>query len=170
MSESSRFYNALNRVVLSDKTTKETKTDRSDLSKVDGRSGTSTMPSGDYLGRLIPTLTLYSSAIFTQRIHATCWRSHVFSLIDEKVGRPMAIPSTRARLPVRLWNSYLSALQVRPIRTRVITSSVLFFTGDLIAQAVIEDRKLLEPEQGLQRGWDVSHVHRLGHHVAQMMR
>lgn len=68
----------------------------------------------------------------------------------------MAISASRARLPVRLWNSYLSALQVRPIRTRVITSSILFFAGDLIAQLVIEDKKLVEPEQGSNRGWDVS--------------
>lgn len=68
----------------------------------------------------------------------------------------MSAPAARARLSVRLWNSYLSALQVRPIRTRVITSSILFFTGDLIAQLVIEDRRLVEPDQRSTRGWDVS--------------
>lgn len=68
----------------------------------------------------------------------------------------MASPTRPVSLPVRLWGSYLRALQTRPIRTRVITSSILFVSGDVIAQLVIEDRKVSGHGIIGQKSWDVS--------------
>ena len=48
----------------------------------------------------------------------------------------------RLASPAKLWRSYLSALEARPIRTKVLTSMTLFVTGDIFAQLAIEQRQL----------------------------
>jgi hypothetical protein len=48
----------------------------------------------------------------------------------------------RLASPAKLWRSYLSALEARPIRTKVLTSTTLFITGDVFAQLAIEQRQL----------------------------
>ena len=41
-----------------------------------------------------------------------------------------------------IWTRYLHALRTRPIRTKMITSSMLFSLGDSIAQFGIEGRRI----------------------------
>jgi hypothetical protein len=48
----------------------------------------------------------------------------------------------RLASPAKLWRSYLAALELHPIRTKVLTSTTLFVTGDAIAQLAIEQRQL----------------------------
>ena len=50
--------------------------------------------------------------------------------------------TVRLASPAKLWRSYLSALEARPIRTKVLTSITLFVTGDIFAQLAIEQRQL----------------------------
>jgi hypothetical protein len=54
----------------------------------------------------------------------------------------MAAPAVRSALPVRLWHRYTTALRETPIRTRMISSGVLYVVGDLTAQLGIEDKRL----------------------------
>lgn len=43
--------------------------------------------------------------------------------------------------PAHLWRRYNTALQQRPLRTRMISSGVLYIIGDHVAQLGIEDRR-----------------------------
>jgi len=54
----------------------------------------------------------------------------------------MNMATIRLASPAKLWRSYLSALEARPIRTKVLTSMTLFVTGDIFAQLAIEQRQL----------------------------
>jgi protein Mpv17 len=56
-------------------------------------------------------------------------------------GTPSA-PTLRPSLPRRLITAYLQQLSRRPLRTKMITSSFLFFLGDSMAQFGIEGRRL----------------------------
>ncbi|KAI9634063.1 uncharacterized protein MKK02DRAFT_38734 [Dioszegia hungarica] len=54
----------------------------------------------------------------------------------------MSAPTIRASFPVRLWHRYTTALREKPIRTRMISSGVLYVVGDLTAQLGIEDKRM----------------------------
>ncbi|KAK1927763.1 hypothetical protein DB88DRAFT_479165 [Papiliotrema laurentii] len=52
----------------------------------------------------------------------------------------------RIGLMSRLWTRYLTALEVHPIRTKMITSGSLYICGDFVAQFGIEGRTLRRTE------------------------
>jgi len=54
----------------------------------------------------------------------------------------MNTATLRFASPAKIWRSYLSALEARPIRTKILTSTGLFITGDLFAQLAIEQKQL----------------------------
>jgi hypothetical protein len=54
----------------------------------------------------------------------------------------MNTATLRLASPAKLWRSYLSALEARPIRTKVLTSVTLFVAGDIFAQLAIEKKQL----------------------------
>jgi hypothetical protein len=54
----------------------------------------------------------------------------------------MNTATLRLANPAKLWRSYLSALEARPIRTKVLTSVTLFVAGDIFAQLAIEKKQL----------------------------
>jgi protein Mpv17 len=65
---------------------------------------------------------------------------------------------SRPTMLARVWSRYLVALREHPVRTRMVTSGVLYVVGDGVAQFGIEGRKLdlqgEEPDERLV--WDVS--------------
>jgi protein Mpv17 len=58
----------------------------------------------------------------------------------------------------RAWQRYLVALREHPMRTRMITSGVLYVVGDGVAQFGIEGRclDLAQTETDEKQRWDVS--------------
>jgi hypothetical protein len=68
---------------------------------------------------------------------------------------------SRPNMFARVWARYLVALREHPVRTRMVTSGVLYVVGDGVAQFGIEGRKLDlrgdEPDEKLV--WDVSDRH-----------
>lgn len=73
----------------------------------------------------------------------------------------MSAVSARPHLLARSWAAYTAALRARPLRTKVITATVLGITGDSIAQFAIEGRTLspsgpAAEEGGSGKRWDVS--------------
>lgn len=63
-----------------------------------------------------------------------------------------AIPPT---FILRLWQRYLSALRTRPLRTKMITSGILYVVGDSVAQFGIEGRRIGVGEVAEEDRWDV---------------
>lgn len=62
-----------------------------------------------------------------------------------------------SRLPGRLWNRYVVALREKPIRTRMISSGVLYVVGDITAQIGIEDKSFSARDDiGSEGRYDVS--------------
>lgn len=60
-------------------------------------------------------------------------------------ARPRAAPApapAQLSLPRRLLNAYLDRLKRKPLSTKMVTSALLFFAGDSIAQFGIEGRAL----------------------------
>lgn len=56
--------------------------------------------------------------------------------------RPRLPPTQQQSLPRRLLNAYLDRLKRKPLSTKMVTSALLFFAGDSIAQLGIEGRSL----------------------------
>jgi protein Mpv17 len=70
----------------------------------------------------------------------------------------MSTTTLKPSLVARLWGLYLQTLGTHPMRTRMITSGILYVIGDGVAQFCIEGRQLdlarNEPDE--KRRWDVS--------------
>lgn len=62
----------------------------------------------------------------------------------------------RTGLPGRLWNRYIVALREKPIRTRMISSGVLYVVGDITAQIGIEDKSFFNRDGEPEERYDVS--------------
>jgi protein Mpv17 len=59
-------------------------------------------------------------------------------------------------LPGRIWNRYITALREKPIRTRMISSGVLYVVGDMTAQFGIEDKSWRGVDGEPEGRYDVS--------------
>ena len=70
-------------------------------------------------------------------------------------GTMSTINPVRIGLMNRLWTRYLTALEVHPIRTKMITSGSLYICGDFVAQFGIEGRTLRRTEDDREQ-YDVS--------------
>lgn len=75
----------------------------------------------------------------------------------------MSSIALRSGVFVRLWTGYLAALRARPIRTRMISSGMLCFIGDSVAQFGIEGKKMILPASDVpeQERWDPMRTARL---------
>jgi protein Mpv17 len=125
--------------------------------------------------------TIYIHVDNIQRIESTISSTDSFlSLLcaDESIYPSTMTPPARAvssarGLAARLWARYSLALREKPLRTRMVSSGVLYFIGDHVAQYGIEDRKWAGDDEdesfdvsalGAQeeRGvWRVLHVRKL---------
>lgn len=101
-------------------------------------ANTAPLPTASSSGQAAaPTPSAHSST----SMNASSSTSSTAALKDG-AARPAPPPTKRLSLPRRLLNSYLQQLSKRPLRTKMITSTVLFCIGDSIAQFGIEGRRL----------------------------